>query len=31
MSDKVEFDLEDLDDLKDFIVDERKGANYSLR
>ena len=24
MSDKVEFDLEDLDDLKDLIGDERK-------
>ena len=31
MSDKVEIDLEDLDDLKDLIVNERKGANYSLQ
>ena len=31
MSDKVEFDLEDLDDLKDLIGDERKGANVSFQ
>ena len=29
MSDKVEFDLEDLDDLKDLIGDERKRADFS--
>lgn len=29
MSDKVEFDLEDLDDLKDVLGDERKGASFS--
>jgi len=31
MSDKVEIDLEDLDDLKDLIGDERKGANVSFQ
>ena len=31
MSDKVEFDLEDLDDLKDLIGDERKRADFSLQ
>ncbi len=31
MSDKVNFDLEDLDDLKDLIGDERKGANVSFQ
>jgi len=31
MSDKVEIDLEDLDDLKDLIGDERKGASFSLQ
>ena len=31
MSDKVEIDLEDLDDLKDLIGDERKGASYSFQ
>ena len=31
MTDKVEFDLEDLDDLKDLIGDERKRADYSFQ
>ena len=31
MTDKVEFDLEDLDDLKGLIGDERKGANVSFQ
>jgi len=31
MSDKVEIDLEDLDDLKDLIGDERKGASFSFQ
>ncbi|WP_197018813.1 exopolysaccharide transport family protein [Prevotella sp. P6B4] len=31
MSDKVEFDLEDLDDLKDLIGDERKRADFSFQ
>ena len=31
MSDKVEIDLEDLDDLKDLIGDERKGANFRFQ
>ena len=31
MSDKVNFDLEDLDDLKDLIGDERKKANFSFQ
>ena len=31
MSDKVNFDLEDLDDLKDLIGDERKGASFSFQ
>ena len=31
MSDKVEIDLEDLDELKDLIGDERKGTNFSLQ
>ena len=31
MSDKVEIDLEDLDDLKDLIGDERKGGSYSFQ
>ncbi|MBR0243944.1 MAG: polysaccharide biosynthesis tyrosine autokinase [Bacteroidaceae bacterium] len=31
MSDKVEIDLEDLDDLKDLIGDEKKGANFSFQ
>ena len=31
MSDKVEFDLEDLDDLKDLIGDERKEASFSFQ
>ena len=31
MTDKVEIGLEDLDDLKDLIGDERKGANFSLQ
>jgi capsular exopolysaccharide synthesis family protein len=31
MTDKVEIDLEDLDDLKDLIGDERKGASYSFQ
>ena len=31
MSDKVEIDLEDLDDLKDLIGDERKRANFSFQ
>jgi len=32
MSDKVEIDLEDLDDLKDLIGDERKrGAGGNVR
>ena len=31
MSDKVNFDLEDLDDLKDLIGDERKRANFSFQ
>ncbi|MBP5772036.1 MAG: polysaccharide biosynthesis tyrosine autokinase [Bacteroidaceae bacterium] len=31
MSDKVNFDLEDLDDLKDFIGDERKGHNFDFQ
>ena len=31
MSDKVEFDLEDLDDLKDILGDERKGASFSFQ
>lgn len=31
MSDKVEIDLEDLDDLKDFIGDERKKADFSFQ
>ena len=31
MTDKVEIGLEDLDDLKDLIVDERKGASFSFQ
>ena len=31
MSDKVKFDLEDLDDLKDLIGDERKRADFSFQ
>lgn len=31
MTDKVEIDLEDLDDLKDLIGDERKGASFSFQ
>ena len=31
MSDKVEIDLEDLDDLKDLIGDERKRADFSFQ
>ena len=31
MSDKVNFDLEDLDDLKDLIGDERKKADFSFQ
>ena len=31
MSDKVEIDLEDLDDLKDLIGDERKEASFSFQ
>ena len=31
MSDKVEIDLEDLDDLKDLIGDEKKRANFSFQ
>ena len=31
MSDKVEIDLEDLDDLKDLIGDERKRASFSFQ
>lgn len=31
MSDKVEIDLEDLDDLKDLIGDERKKADFSFQ
>ena len=31
MSDKVEIDLEDLDDLKDLIGDERKGAIFNFQ
>ena len=31
MSDKVNFDLEDLDDLKDILDDERKGTNLSFQ
>lgn len=31
MSDKVEIDLEDLEDLKDLIGDERKGASFSFQ
>ena len=31
MSDKVEIDLEDLDELKDLIGDERKGASFSFQ
>ena len=31
MTDKVELGLEDLDDLKDLIVDERKGASFSFQ
>ena len=31
MSDKVEIDLEDLDDLKDLIGDERKRAYFSFQ
>ena len=31
MSDKVNFDLEDLDDLKDFIGDERKGTGLTFQ
>ena len=31
MSDKVEIDLEDLDDLKDLIGDERKGTSFSFQ
>lgn len=31
MSDKVEIDLEDLDDLKDLIGDERKGGSLSFQ
>jgi capsular exopolysaccharide synthesis family protein len=31
MSDKVEIDMEDLDDLKDLIGDERKGASFSFQ
>ena len=31
MSDKVEIDLEALDDLKDLIGDERKGASFSFQ
>lgn len=31
MTDKVEIDLEDLEDLKDLIGDERKGASFSFQ
>ena len=31
MTDKVEIGLEDLDDLKDLIGDERKRANFSFQ
>ena len=31
MTDKVEIDLEDLDDLKDLIGDERKGESFSFQ
>ena len=31
MSDKVEIDLEDLDDLEDLIGDERKEASFSFQ
>ncbi len=31
MTDKVEIGLEDLDDLKDLIVDERKGTSFSFQ
>ena len=31
MSDKVKIDLEDLDDLKDLIGDERKRADFSFQ
>ena len=31
MTDKVEIDLEDLDDLKDLIGDQRKGASLASR
>jgi len=31
MSDKVNFDLEDLDELKDFLGDEKKGTNLSFQ
>ena len=31
MSDKVNFDLEDLDDLKDLIVDEKKGGGLTFQ
>lgn len=31
MSDKVEFDLEDLDDLKDLLGEERQGASFNFQ
>ena len=31
MSDKVEIDLEDLDDLKDILGEERKGTHLNFQ